>query len=305
MPIPTPFPPVAPPRFDAGSMPGLSLSRGTQTLHLSETAGWVVLPGVEGLDDPPRSLIEVEPALWDGSLHIAARYQAREIFLPLHYADASTAGLRGVLRGLASLLDAKRGAVTLEVAHADGTRRSIDGALSAPFAKELAEGEGALWRRIGLALRCGDPLFSGEQQTLSFQMGGLVPGFLAAAQFLPVRLADAQVIGAITVDNHGDADAWPVWELTGPCDTATVTLDSTAWSLVDPLAPGETIVVDARRGAFHPVTIGGVSAWGHLAPGAQLGALAPGPNHVSAVVAGAESATRLTVSWRERWLTAW
>lgn len=302
MPILVPFPTPAPTGYRAGTMPALALSRGSQRLDLSEANGWVILPGVEGLDDPPRNLIAVEPALWDGSLPLGARYAARDVFLPLHYAADSTESLRAVQRQVAALLDPKRGPVTLEVAHADGARRWIDGHAAAPYGKDLGEAEGQLWRRVGVTLRCGDPFFSGEQQQRTFQLGGTAPQFLSNT-FLPVQLSESQITGAVVIDNPGDADAYPVWTLTGPCDSATIALDGTSWT-VNNLLASETLVVDARRGV-QTVTVNGATAWGRLTPGAQLGALPPGDNDVAVVVVGATDATVLTVAWRERWLTAW
>jgi hypothetical protein len=225
------------------------------------------------------------------------------VFLPLHYTAGSTLELRATLRSLAALLDPKRGPVTLTVAHDDGTRRRIDGLLSAPFGQSLEMAEGSLWRRVGVKLRCGDPFWAADQQTRTFRLGGTPPPFLSPS-FLPVRLAESQITGALVVTNPGDADAYPVWTLTGPCDDAAISLEGTSWTVPAGLGDGQTLVVDTRRGV-QSVTLDATPAWGALGPGAQLGALAPGDNDVTVTVTGATDDTVLDVAWAERWLTAW
>jgi len=303
MPIPVPYPAVAPTEYIPGDLPTLTLSRGDVDLYLTLAAGWAILPGVEGLDDPPRALIEVEPATWDGSLLTGARYQQREVFLPLNYRAGSTAALRSTTRALAALLDVKRGPVTLEVAHNDGTRRYIDGYLSAPFGAPLASREATLWRQFGVTLRCPDPFYYGDERTLSFQLGGTPPEFLSD-EFMPVQVAESQVLGDTVITNPGDADAYPVWTLTGPFDEATIEVGETLWTVPDGLAEDEVLVVDARRGQ-QTVTLDDVASWTTLGPGAQLAALPPGDTDLDVTITGATSATVLTVTWQERWLTAW
>jgi phage-related protein len=303
MPIPVPYPAVAPTEYVPGDLPALTLSRDTVTLPLTLANGWAILPGVEGLDDPPRAIIEVEPATWDGSLFTGARYAAREVFLPLNYATSDTATLRAITRSLAALLDVKRGPVTLEVAHLDGTRRYIEGYPSTPFGSPLTSREATRWRQFGITLRCMDPFWYAAEQTLTFQLGGEPAEFLGD-EFLPMQVNESQVLGDLTVTNPGDADAYPVWTLTGPCDDAEVSIGDTLWAVPEGLTDSEVLIVDARRGQ-QTVTVNGSPAWDYLGPGAQLGALAPGDNSLDVTVTGATAATVLTVEWRERWLTAW
>jgi hypothetical protein len=247
-------------------------------------------------------LVEVTPAVGDGTLVLDARYAARDVFLPLNYKAGSTAALRSTIRGLASLCDVKAGDVTLEVAHEDGTRRYIDGRVSQPYAQAMTSGEGALWRTIGLTVHCPDPFFYTEERTATWSLGSATP-FLGD-EFLPVGLDNSQVLGEEPINNDGDAHAYPVWTVTGPCDTLTVAAGETVWSVPAGLADDETLVIDARRGV-KTCTVNGVSSWGRLAPGSVVSTLAPGPNLLDVEAIGATAQTTITVGWAERWLTAW
>lgn len=304
MPILVPDPPSPAQPRPRGTRPALTLIRGTTSLPLTEHAGWTILPGVEGLDDPPRTLIAVEPALWDGEQPTGVRFAPREVFLPLHYSGASTEQLRATIRSLATLTNPKHGAVTLLVSHADGTRRWIDGQSKEPLAGALALGEGALHRTLGVTLRCPDPHWLSDERSITWSVGGSMPSLLSPT-FLPLRLAESQVVGQQTITNTADADAACVWTITGPLTTASVTLDGQTWTIVAPgLTAAETLTVDTRRGV-QSVTVNGVNAWGRLGPGARFATIPAGTSTVSVIATGATAATVMTIAWRERWLTAW
>lgn len=304
MPIPVPLvhtPPfVSPPHV----RPELTLLRDGVELPLTPALGWVVRPGVTGLDDPPRSLIEIEPATGDGSILTDVRYNTREVFLPLTYKARTPSELRDAVRTLAALTDVRAGDVTLEVAHVEGTRRYIDGRLSAPFgANAYEENEGGFWRTLGLTLRCFDPFFYGDQASIGWIVGGDPVEFLSS-KFLPVGLDNSQVLGAAVIDNAGDAHSYPVWTITGPCDELTLGAGGTVISVPAGLTDSETLVVDARRGV-KTFEINGTAAWDRLDPGSVISTLPPGPTTLTGTAVGATSATTITVTWRERWLTAW
>lgn len=304
MPIPVPFIPHPFVPGPSHVRPELTLTRGEESLPLSISLGWIVRPGVNGLDDPPRSLTEVDPATGDGSILTDVRYNAREVFIPLTYKASSPTDLRETMRALATMTDIKAGDVTLEIAHFEGTRRYIDGRMSVPFGvNAMDNNEGGYWRTIGLTMRCFDPFFYGEQRSIGWVIGGDTVEFLSD-EFLPVGLDNSQVLGSAVIDNSGDAHAYPVWTVTGPCDELTLIAGDTFAVVPDGLLDTETLVIDSRRGV-KTFEIDGSAAWGRLQAGSVFGTLAPGLTLIDGEAVGATSDTTITVAWRERWLTAW
>ena len=299
MPILVPTPPTD----GEAIFPSLSLARAGVELWLTRANGWYVLRGIEGLDNPPVSLLVDEPATWDGGLFRDARYAPREVFIPLHLQADDNAELRDAVRDLASLLDPKRGAVTLTVNHPDGRTRSIDGYLAAPLGQALGAAEAMTWRRMGLSLRCPDPFWTGEESSTSLVVSSALVDFLGDP-FLPLAVSDSQVAGTLTVNNSGDADAYPVWTVTGPASTITIDVDGRTWSTSSALGAGEVLTVDTRRGA-QSVDVDGTAAWGRLAAGADLAPFPPGTTGVGVDITGATDDTVLEVTWSQKWLTAW
>jgi hypothetical protein len=156
-----------------------------------------------------------------------------------------------------------------------------------------------------VALRAPDPYFTGAEQTITWRLADDITEFLSST-FLPVQVGDSQVGGTVVIDNGGDADAYPVWTVTGPCSDLTCTAADGATTFTVPagLAEDEILVVDARRGE-QTVTVDGAPAWDRAGSGALLGALAPGVNTLTVVASGAASTTTIAAAWTERWLTAW
>lgn len=303
MPIPSYAPAYTPPAYEV-SFPVMWLSRGSVEQYLTFPNGWVLLPGMTGLDTPTPALVEVEPATWDGSLVLDARYAAREVFLPLHYMADTTADVRDAVKAIAVLTDPKRGDVRLHLQHTDGTQRHIDGRLSAQFGSPLEQLEAGRWRKIGLTLRCPDPFWSSNEQTLVFQLGDDEQTQFLSDEFLPVQLDESQVVGDMAILNDGDADSYPVLTLTGPCADVTVEVGQSLFTVPDGLDEGQTLQINTGRGV-QSVLLDDDPAWGALGPGAVLGPLEPGNNTVEVTLTGASSATTMTVTWTTRWLTAW
>lgn len=103
-----------------------SLVRGSSTLQLSQSNGFYILDGVEGLDTPPVSLASIDPADLDGSFITNVRYQPRVIVIPLHIQAASAQASRALTRYLASYVNPQEGPVTLRIDNsADSTAQLI------------------------------------------------------------------------------------------------------------------------------------------------------------------------------------
>lgn len=109
-----------------------------------------------------------------------------------------------------------------------------------------------------------------------------------------------------TLTNEGNAEAWPVWEITGSILSAELANLTTGavfrWDGV--LTSAQTLTVDTNdRGPT--VRVDGTNAWSGLAVAAKnLWPLTPGDNEVVATVLGADTDTTMRVTWFPRWLSA-
>jgi hypothetical protein len=123
----------------------------------------------------------------------------------------------------------------------------------------------------------------------------------------PVELAPGALIGNVRVTNAGDADAHPVWAITGPgTPTLTNTTTGKSFGLAVPLAAGETVTIDTRPTMQSAVDSAGRNRWPDLVKTSprQLWPLIPGENVVDLQLAGADPGSRIVLSFTRRWLRA-
>ena len=262
--------------------PTLSLIRGATTLALTPANGITVTPGVQGFDTPPVVLSETAPGDFDGAIVTNVRYQPREVFIPLLLEGDDVGEVRSRTRALASLLNPQVGPVTLRVAYPDDSRE-ITGYLSAPIGDAQTPGESLRWRRLGITLRCEDPLWSGPTTTSL--------GLTTTPQ---------------TVTNPGDAIAWPTWTF--------LLASGFPLTIINTSVPGQpTIEVADTYSNVQLVSDprnlscvqGGTddSAWDAIGADSTLFPFYPGANVITGTNLG--SLSLAGASYRPRWLTAW
>lgn len=196
---------------------------------------------------------------------------------------------------------------TLIIAHPDGTARQIDAFVTAgnDQADDDNTKSGLTWSTWALTLTCPDPYWrDADTTTLSFAestSAGIPP-------MPPVDLAPATVLGNTTVTNTGDADAYPIWKITGPgTPTMTNTTTGRVWSLKSPLISTDVWTIDTSPdGRASVIDQDGTSQWAALAasPPRDLWPLVRGVNKLDLALAGAEVGSKIELSYTPRRLRA-
>lgn len=257
--------------------------------------GYQALTGANGLGLPPVTPQWLEGA-GDGALYRGRRVRARDIDIPLDIVAEDREGLKDLVARLSKVL-------------------------AYPCTLYIEEPSGALWytevirsggggfvygtdtigqrdMQVVITLTAGDPFFtSAELETRVIQQASGATPFLDDLSTLP--LSPDQAIGTITVENTGDAPAWPTWTVIGP---------GTNFQIVSPtgellrwegsLAVGETLTVDTKAGT---VTDGlGNNRYADLAPAPRFWAIPAGTNTVEASLSGTTTASRIVCSWQAR-----
>lgn len=271
----------------------------------------IILPGATGLNLPPRSLVTAATPGVVGTTLQEVRVGQREVFLPVHLSSdvspvsflESLADFESVVvpAGVVKLVaSSHRGERELSVVYSDG----LEG-------DEGRDASGSLWCRLGLKFVAPDPWWRDRtDQVVEFKVAepsapliGPVGGTDAP---WPGMLASSVVIGqGMEVTVRSAIDVFPTLELTGPMDSFTGSMD-TGWSVQVPggVPEGKTlrIVTDPR---VRSIRLDGELAAGLVARGSQLRPFSPGVNTLNVLAPGASSDTKLRLSWRGGWRTAW
>lgn len=269
---------------------------------VSGAGGPQVVTGATGFGSP-----DVD-ARWfsgagDGAAWRGSRVQARDIALPL-FIEGSREELQAHLSAIAEALAPSESPARLYVSDAVG---------EAWWADVVRVGSGdfdrrASWVRLTLTLRAGDPFWTREdasQQTV--RASGTGRGLLGTGRSLSMlRVSSGQALGAVLVENPGDAPAWPVTILEGP-GTALTLASPTGQTLTweGNLLAGQRRVFDHRAGTLVDPddTTGDPNRYDELGPAPLFWSLPPGNSTVTVELTGASSASSVTLSWRpRRWL---
>jgi phage-related protein len=268
-----------------------------------------VQPGVSGRFAPPVVIQEDEVPGIPGSRFREARHGPREFPLPIFYEAVDEATKRLGLRTLIREMDPVAGTGKLRVYSPVGDQREINCRVVAGLG--LDEGTDSAypgWQKAVAMFRAFDPYWYDTSDTIETFTSGAAASFFP---IFPIRLSSSEVFIDATVNNTGDLETWPVWEITGPgsdirmldLNTGAVT-DLTSGAGTVTVGSGEVVTLDTRPGAKTVTLSDGTNLWPYLSTDSTLWPLAVGPNSVRVEMGGAvtgESSVRLT--YRPRYLT--
>lgn len=260
--------------------------------------GYQALTGLSGIGLPPVSTQWLEGA-GDGSTYRATRVLSRDIDLPLDILGADRNQLKSLISRLVMVLAAP---ATLYVTEPDGTEW---------FTKVVRVGGGEMTygvntigendAQIIVTLRAADPYFSSTQVYQETMIGGTsTPPF--APNLLTMPVSANQTLGSLTVNNVGDAPAFPVWTVTGPGSNLQLispTGETFRWT--GTLTAGQQLIVDTKTGS---VTDGaGVNKYASVYTAPRFWSIKPGVSTATVSLSGPSSATTVVCAWRARkWL---
>jgi hypothetical protein len=260
--------------------------------------------GVEGRYMPPvESVIEQVPQQ-PGGRRRQTVFGVREIVLPIEVFESTQTDLRTRLRQLTVAFDPTRGDGILRSTAPDGSVRQI----TCRYAQgmELVEGLDLLGnvQRAALVFTAVDPFWYDTAPTTLTFTTGVQRAFLSAA-FLPLALNSDTILGTQTITNDGDAEAWPVWTVHGPCTSIRIANDTTGQVIDLPVALTDTqsVVIDTRPFRKTVRRDDGTNLYGSLTAASSLWSLPRGASQVSIELPGAGAASYVTPTWFRRWLT--
>lgn len=260
-------------------------------------APYRVLQGATGLDALPQALSWEPRVTFDGSTLTQRRAPVRPLLLPIFVISSTpTEDTRALFSAMHD---------------GPGTLTAVTGAVARRLQNVVVEGwsdtrddstAGVDYRRVVASLAAGDPYWYGPQSSQFADLGTATTFDDATVSFddaaMPFDGGDSMVL---TVE--GDADAFPIFYLTGPFSSLSVSLGGLAWELAGALASGSQLVIDTRPGSRGPRTLTGTTDWSLLTAESRLFELPVGAATLAVSSTGADGVSRCEVRWSPRWLT--
>ncbi|MFJ2112323.1 phage tail family protein [Streptomyces sp. NPDC087850] len=278
----------------------------------SSWAGILIQPGATGLDMPPVGIFSDESPNLDGSIFRSARTLAREVMIPVYLYGIDRPTVNGLKRRLFQALNPKQGQSVLSFTEGDGTCRRLHAYYKGGMeGSEGTDSAGFSWAKYGLSFAAMDPYFyPARSESIKWIFGAGEPFLSRSKRFFPMQLSNGVLGGSepLPVNNPGDVAGWPIWSLSGPIKSFTLTSPTGETIKASPpsngsdLVPfGRTLTIDTRPGRKTVVTDLGVNYWSRLDVNPVFWAIEPGDTSAKiSVVAGSGKAT-VTLSFDPRY----
>jgi hypothetical protein len=283
---------------------------GDELVLSDDSQGYRSMPGRSGFGMVPREVL-YDSLPGGGGILRNVHDQVRVLQIPLRVAGATQDEYLSRLRRLQRSVRHRRGGEdvpgTITVALPDGSRRKIAAFYNGGLDDHTENMDDLLFtaqtfpRVEFLAL---DPYWSGAA------VGDEWAGATGSTWFgtMPRRLSASQVLGDVTVTLPGDADAYPIWTITGPGAptlTNTTTGRSLAFKPGSPIGAGRTVTIDTREDHLTVTDDLGADLYGSLEEFPDMWTLEPGVNDLTVEMASATADTRVAFTATVRWQTGW
>lgn len=279
-------------------MPKLLLTSGTITLDLNEIEdkglGYQAKTGVTGFGLPPVSVQWLEGA-GDGATFRRRRVLTRDIDIPLEILARDRRHLQELVDRLALAL---AGPCTLTLLDDNGTRWTTE--VYRTGGGEYTYGTDTRGFRefeTVVTFRSPDPFWTSSEAQTRYIGGAKGQPFLSS--LAKVKVSASQAIGEIQLNNSGNADAYPIWEITGPGrNFLAVSPSGERLSWTGSLAANQRLIIDTRKGTV--VDQSGTNRYNQLAEAPRFWTVKPGLSTATAQLEDISNASKITCTWRPR-----
>lgn len=227
----------------------------------------------------------------DGKRFRGKRSIARVLNLPVHVFGGTATVVNDRVRQLVRIF---AGEAVLRVTQDDGRIFTI------PVVYENGlEGDYDLGKQVaafeGLTLSCPDPFWTSlDIETVEWV-------YAAGEPFLERRvLSSADLAGDRQVTNLGDVSARPSWTVQGPFSGFEALINGVGFEFTEALLVGETLTISFDGWGWTVTDDTGANRYAGIAWGSRFPLLPADASTVTLALAGADSGTRVSMSWAER-----
>lgn len=211
-------------------------------------SGTVLMPGVEGMDDPEVALHLSEHAGVAGARFRGARTMSRVVSWSVFvWADRDSAEWLARAREFRAAFRADRTGVW-EVIAPDGQTRYLTCRRNSPVHTYDLDPALAGYAEYGIELLAEDPYWRGAPITRSWQGDEDIPLVPAdeTDPMIDLQFGSSAMFAGATIPNPGDVAAWPRWRLVGPLEDITLRVGDGVLGCPD-LTAGQVLAMDTNR----------------------------------------------------------
>lgn len=267
------------------------------TVNLDGSDGYYLTTGFRGAGIPPTD-VRITNSAGDGGTWRSTRRGVRDLDLPVTVIGVDRADVEAKLRRFASALSDRYGTPFLVAKYSDGSSYQIEVHYTGGAETQFGGEAGDTFARWVVTLQAPDPFWT-SQQAVSFSLGydATTRGLLPNLSQLQVKTDS--VIGAFTIENPGDVDAYPVWSIEGKSTLTSLSLNGVGFTYTENMATATgKRTINTRTASV--VDASSTNLYAYLGTAPKLFAMPPGLSTISLSIAGADSTTRLSGYFQPR-----
>lgn len=263
---------------------------------LDHGGDFILTTGTIGFGLTPTE-VRIEPSASDGGIFRFSRRNTRELDLPIVIFGDDRDTVEANLRRLSKIL--RETPFKIRATYDTGEEWDLEGIYVGGGETQYGSDAGKEYCRWVVQVQCPQPFWV-SSSSISYAVGSGDAGRSLIPWLAEMRVSSSQAIGAISIENPGDVDSYPVWTLKGPFDQATITnADGSLEYVYDsPVALGETITVDTRTGTV--TNIAGANMYSNLGPSPKLFAIPAGTSQATITATNTTSNTFISLSFQPR-----
>jgi hypothetical protein len=205
--------------------------------------GTVMMPGVRGFNMPPITHYLTPRATVPGARWRGHSVDVREVFWPLQvYSDAgSTAWIVRDRAFWKTMRPDKTG--TWTVIQPNGVKRTLTLRFQDDGSQQYDTDPAIVgWTNYGITLAAEDPYWAGPTETGTWTQG--TPSGFFATGSATLKISPGVTLATATLNNPGDVETWPVWEVHGPVDNASVGLNGRIINVPFAVPAGQVLTIN-------------------------------------------------------------
>lgn len=255
--------------------------------------------GLMGIGVPPVN-VRIDDSAGDGGVWRFTKRAVRDIDLPLLISGISEADVEAKLRRVANILHDHKGATTIIANYPTGESWEIKGHYTGGAETQFGDDTKVTFCRWVVTLRCPTPYWT-RTNSEQYNVGTGSTGRGLIPNLAELQVSSSQALGVIEVENSGDVEAYPVWQLRGPSSTVTITDINTGKQFIydGVINTDETVIIDTNTGTVTDKDTG-ANLYANLAASPKLFPIAAGISSVSIVATDADADTLISLAYQPR-----
>lgn len=266
-------------------------------ISLDSDSDFILTTGVTGFGMPATS-VRIDESAANGGVWRNTKRGIRDIDLPITILGTSRSDVENKLRRLSRLISDRKGPTTIRAAYNSGEVWSISGHYVGGAESQYGDTGSENWVQWTLSFQCPDPFWI-RNISESYTLRSGVTGRSIIPNLAELRLSSSQAIGEFEVENSGDVESAPTWQLAGPLNNIVVTSSTgESWSYETLILLGTTVTIDTYNATVTDAL--GNNLYGNLGTAPKLFTIPAGSSEITVTATDATADSSISMFFRPR-----